>query len=79
MRLWRARFSSFRFLCLRIFLRRFLITLPKIDPQHTAIQHELDRMGLRRAPMLGFMRRSHLVNRWLGRLRGAARPEPSAR
>ena len=29
MRLWRARRSSFRFLCLRIFLRRFLMTLPK--------------------------------------------------
>lgn len=30
LRLWRARRSSFRFLCLRIFLRRFLITLPRI-------------------------------------------------
>ena len=28
MRLCRARFSSFFFLCFRIFLRRFLITLP---------------------------------------------------
>jgi hypothetical protein len=28
LRLWRARLSSFFFLCLRIFLRRFLITLP---------------------------------------------------
>ncbi len=30
LRLWRARFRSFRFLCFRIFLRRFLITLPTI-------------------------------------------------
>ena len=28
LRLWRARLRSFRFLCLRIFLRRFLMTLP---------------------------------------------------
>jgi hypothetical protein len=28
LRLWRARRRSFRFLCFRIFLRRFLMTLP---------------------------------------------------
>ena len=32
LRLWRARFSSLRFLCLRIFLRRFLMTLPTREP-----------------------------------------------
>ena len=32
LRLWRARFRSFFFLCFRIFLRRFLMTLPKTPP-----------------------------------------------
>ena len=32
LRLWRARFRSLRFLCLRIFFRRFLMTLPKASP-----------------------------------------------
>ena len=32
LRLCRCRFSSFRCLCLRIFLRRFLITLPNGYP-----------------------------------------------
>jgi hypothetical protein len=32
LRLWRARRRSFRFLCFRIFLRRFLMTLPTGSP-----------------------------------------------
>jgi len=30
LRLWRARLRSFFFLCFRIFLRRFLMTLPTV-------------------------------------------------
>ncbi len=47
------------------YLRRGLM----IDPACEAITGELSRLGLRRRPALGFLRRQHPLNRWLGRLR----------
>jgi tetratricopeptide (TPR) repeat protein len=47
------------------FLRRGLM----IDPQNAAILAEMRALGLRRKPVLGFLRRGHLFNRWFGRLR----------
>lgn len=46
------------------FLRRGLM----IDPASTAIRDELGRLGVRRRPVLGFLRRRHVLNRWFGRL-----------
>jgi tetratricopeptide (TPR) repeat protein len=48
------------------FLRRGLM----IDPDNAAIQEDLERLGQRRHPPLGFLRRRHMINRWLGLLRG---------
>jgi tetratricopeptide (TPR) repeat protein len=47
------------------YLRRALM----IDPRHSATQADLHRLGVRRGPVLGFLRRDNLLNRWLGRLR----------
>lgn len=47
------------------FLRRGLM----IDPQNEAILKEMGGLGVRRRPVLGFLRRGHLFNRWFGRLR----------
>jgi len=49
LRLWRARRSSFRFLCLRIFLRRFLITLPKVHLDRKIESRRLDTAMRRRS------------------------------
>ena len=46
------------------FLRRGLM----IDPQNAAILAEMRRLGFRRKPILGFLRRGHVFNRWFGRL-----------
>jgi len=46
-------------------LRRGLM----IDPSDEAIAEDLQRLGVRRHPMLAFLRRRHPMNRWLGRLR----------
>jgi tetratricopeptide (TPR) repeat protein len=59
------------------YLRRALM----IQPDHERTLSELSRLGLRRRPVLAFLRRSNLLNRWVGRLgkwlgRGAAQPEP---
>jgi tetratricopeptide (TPR) repeat protein len=43
-----------------------------VDPGHTALLLEWRRLGVRRGPVLPFLPRRHLVNRWLGRLRGLA-------
>jgi tetratricopeptide (TPR) repeat protein len=48
------------------FLRRALM----IDPRNDAALSDLRALGVRRKPVLGFLRRNHLVNRWIGRLRG---------
>lgn len=45
-------------------LRRGLM----IDPDHAEIQEEMRQLGVRRPPMLRFLRRRHLFNRWLGAL-----------
>jgi len=45
------------------YLRRGLM----IDPASAPIREELARLGLRRRPVLGFLRRRHLLNRWFGR------------
>jgi hypothetical protein len=43
-----------------------------IDPQNAAILAEMRALGIRRRPVLGFLRRGHLINRWFGRLRSRA-------
>ena len=40
-----------------------------VQPGHAGIVRDLDRMGRRRPPVLGFLSRSHPSNRLLGRLR----------
>ena len=47
------------------FLRRGLM----IDPHNEAIGKHLGQMGVRCASVLGFLRRRHVLNRWLGQLR----------
>lgn len=47
------------------YLRRALM----IDPANADAQAELRRLGLRKRPVLGFLPRRHLLNRWLGRAR----------
>jgi tetratricopeptide (TPR) repeat protein len=47
------------------YLRRGLM----IDPQNAPILAEMRALGVRRRPVLGFLRRGHLINRWMGRLR----------
>ena len=47
------------------YLRRGLM----IDPANAPIREALGRLGVRRRPLLGFLRRRHLLNRCLGRLR----------
>lgn len=57
------------------YLRRGLM----IDPSYEPITDELRRLGVRRRPPLGFLRRQHPLNRWLGRALGKVwpRPQPS--
>ena len=47
------------------YLRRGLM----IDPGNGEMIHELRGLGMRRAPVLGFLPRRHPINRLLGRLR----------
>lgn len=53
------------------YLRRGLM----IDPENDEIGAELRRLGVRRRPVLGFLRRKHRINRWLGQLRGQTAPD----
>lgn len=46
------------------YLRRALM----IAPDHEATLADLRRLGVRRPPLLGFLRRGNLLNRWVGRL-----------
>ena len=57
------------------FLRRGLM----IDPGNAAIAFEMQGLGVRRRPPLGFLRRRNLLNRLGGRLlrRLRSEPEPS--
>lgn len=47
------------------YLRRGLM----IDPGNLAIRAQLGELGIRQPPVLRFLPRRHLCNRWLGRLR----------
>lgn len=47
------------------FLRRGLM----IDPAHAVLRNELENLGRRQRPVLTFLPRRHLLNRWLGRMR----------
>ena len=47
------------------YLERGLMIDPACDP----IVQELAGLGLRRGPVLGFLRRGNRLNRWLGKLR----------
>jgi len=49
-------------------------------PQHPGLQHARDCLGWRRRPVLSFLSRNSLANRWLGRIRHrlARRPASSA-
>jgi tetratricopeptide (TPR) repeat protein len=61
---------------------RYLRRGQMIDPDNPRIQARLADLGLRRRPPLLFLRRRHVLNRWLGRLRGrpsmSQEPELSA-
>ena len=46
------------------YLRRGLM----IDPACAPIIRDLGRLGIRQRPVLRFLRRGHLLNRWMGRL-----------
>jgi tetratricopeptide (TPR) repeat protein len=55
------------------YLRRGLM----IDPRCQPILTELECLGRRRGPVLGFLRRRNPVNRWLGRMRRRGRRNPT--
>ena len=57
------------------YLRRGLM----IDPANQQILEDLRALGVRRRPSLGFLPRSHLINRWLGIVRGHARSHSAER
>jgi tetratricopeptide (TPR) repeat protein len=44
----------------------------RLEPRHLGLRRELDRMGRRRRPPLGFLPRSNPLNVWLGKLARAA-------
>jgi tetratricopeptide (TPR) repeat protein len=54
------------------YLRRGLM----IDPECEAIGAELRQLGVRRRPVLGFLRRQNTLNRWCGLLRRRVGHEP---
>ncbi len=53
------------------YLRRGLM----IDPECEAIGAELRHLGVRRRPVLGFLRRENALNRWCGLLRRRVRQD----
>jgi len=55
------------------YLRRGLMIDPKCQP----ILAELERLGQRRGPVLGFLRRQNVFNRWLGRMRQRVQRRPA--
>jgi tetratricopeptide (TPR) repeat protein len=57
------------------YLRRGLMIDPKCEP----IGRELRRLGVRQRPVLAFLRRQNLFNRWFGRLRRRVEPLPAPR
>jgi tetratricopeptide (TPR) repeat protein len=56
------------------YLRRGLM----IDPGNEAMAEDLRRLGVRRQPLLAFLRRRHPMNRWLGRVRKHVRTGQAA-
>lgn len=54
------------------YLRRGLM----IDPGSRSIIGDLERLGVRRRPVLPFLPRRHVLNRWLGRMRSTLFPVP---
>lgn len=52
------------------YLRRGLM----IDPSNALLLQEWRHLGVRRRPVLPFLSRRHLMNRFLGRIRGHLRP-----
>ena len=50
---------------------RYLRRGRMIDPGHAEIAHELSTLGRRGEPVLSFLPRGHLLNRWIGRARSA--------
>lgn len=48
---------------------RYLRRGQMIDPGSRAIRDELERLGRRNRPVLRFLPRGHLLNRWLGQAR----------
>ena len=57
------------------YLRRGLM----IDPANQQILEDLRALGVRRRPSLNFLPRRHLINRWLGIVRGRPRSEAGER
>ena len=56
------------------YLRRGLM----IDPENPAILQEMGQLGVRRRPVIRFLRRGHWLNRLLGRVVGRLAPLPRA-
>jgi len=50
-----------------------------IDPECGAIADELEQLGLRERPVLGFLRRQNRLNRWFGQIRSWLRSEQVAK
>ncbi len=51
----------------------------RIDGRHPGILRELRKLGIRRKPVLGFLQRGHLVNKYLGLLLSRFRSTGDAR
>lgn len=85
--LWRARFRSFRCLCFRIFLRRFLITLPTGSlrtrghraGQGTAAKSLTRPPGERTSREAGFERGRFRESRWRCQARTCSVPRDAVR
>jgi tetratricopeptide (TPR) repeat protein len=54
-------------------LRRGLL----IDPENASIAREIRRLGVRKPPPFTFLRRQHLLNRWIGKLMVRVKTPPS--
>jgi tetratricopeptide (TPR) repeat protein len=57
------------------FLRRGLM----IDPENQSILDDMQTLGVRRRPPLGFLPRRHVINRWIGMIRGRTRASEEER
>lgn len=56
------------------FLRRALM----VDPDNSIAQSKLADLGIRRRPLIRFLPRNHVVNRWLGRVQARLLGRPVA-